>query len=1006
MSKAGNQLKAAVNKILEKETEKVPASLQKENAELRKLEKKFNKEVGHKKTPNLLGKKRKGLTPELILDMLDQDSENSKEELSMEEIDIKISVRVEKKLTDRNLISDACAKKDHLIDLLNYVLLTLECVSVNRLVTKSDSKSAKSLTLENRALTSMLLEMSFRISLTKDRQDIQGQGNGKTDLTNASTYRISSRFGVISHYDVICCNSYSQNRGRISIIARDNQKSNQYILIVLGEDSCFRSNLLMKEKEHNVYKILVTNYKIRGLKRMVVACRTLTETEVITFLNTAQLIGESSRNQLEAFQTHVNELEMNLRFLGCFGIKDIVREDAKELVKNLQKADVKINIMSGDVMENCLTTAKELELSKANFNNTSEFFKLSSETEKECTRDFERIIANLKDSLQDFHLDRVEKMKEGEKATRESVTRRQSRRHSTIMETNRKKDGQEQTEADGANGKPFYKTLIFSGRSIDVIKGNSKLEGYLRMLFLFVDCSIGYNMQPHQKEFLVAQMRKQGFVVMAVGDGFNDMSMLNTANVGVQLYHPDLPLVVADIVVDNLKGLNKLLFVDGHRCSSFSILLRNYSLWFAVFMLTVYISVLLSSGFSKAYTANQFVSPKIFNIVVIPLSLLFTFPYTDWMLLRYPALYIERKAVEHNNARILSVLTLSAIAEGAFVSFMFSMYASTIKLPSGASITDQLLDFWLTEVIMIISAFKSTFLVQGGYEHLIKFGIFALTFGTYLLSYLMGTPLLDLVSLKEIFSVVPFYTTFLATLLPVIFAEYLIEQLLVNLLLFPATKLIARKLKEENFEYFRKGANKRIADYIYSTSTRYRVKLVSAIKASFVDDTVNTPIIQRIIGIDYFNIAIPIHPVTQAILDISDQRKFSNYQLPGEVANYRLYLMTALAMSFLEFLYILVFFDIRGNVLFDSMTAYLIIIFGALLSISYIKPSMRVNKRLSIVTFFLIVAMLIGSAFLDLSNGFQPQYNQVSRFMLGSLSISYIEATLSAIALDVFTTLQ
>ena len=80
MSKAGNQRKAAVNKILEKETEKVPASLQKENAELRKLEKKFNKEVGHKKTANMLGKKRKGLTPELILDMLDQDSENSKED--------------------------------------------------------------------------------------------------------------------------------------------------------------------------------------------------------------------------------------------------------------------------------------------------------------------------------------------------------------------------------------------------------------------------------------------------------------------------------------------------------------------------------------------------------------------------------------------------------------------------------------------------------------------------------------------------------------------------------------------------------------------------------------------------------------------------------------------------------------------------------------------------------------------------------------------------------------
>jgi hypothetical protein len=129
MSKGGNHLKAVVKGMMDREGEKVPLSLQKENAELRKLEKKFNKEVGSKAQNH--GARRKGLNPELILEMLDIDSENSREDLSVEEIDIKISVRVEKKLSDRNLISDACAKKDHLIDLLNYVLLTMECVSVN-----------------------------------------------------------------------------------------------------------------------------------------------------------------------------------------------------------------------------------------------------------------------------------------------------------------------------------------------------------------------------------------------------------------------------------------------------------------------------------------------------------------------------------------------------------------------------------------------------------------------------------------------------------------------------------------------------------------------------------------------------------------------------------------------------------------------------------------------------------------------------------------------------------
>ena len=48
---------------------------------------------------------------------------------------------------------------------------------------------------------------------------------------------------------------------------------------------------------------------------------------------------------------------------------------------------------------------------------------------------------------------------------------------------------------------------------------------------------------------------------MAVGDGFNDIGMLNTANAGIQLMNKSVPLIISDATIGSFKDYSDLHFI-------------------------------------------------------------------------------------------------------------------------------------------------------------------------------------------------------------------------------------------------------------------------------------------------------------------------------------------------------------------------------------------------------------------------------------------------------------
>ena len=83
--------------------------------------------------------------------------------------------------------------------------------------------------------------------------------------------------------------------------------------------------------------------------------------------------------------------------------------------------------------------------------------------------------------------------------------------------------------------------LFISGDSLDIITNNKYLDKHFVFLCSLCRTVIGYNMSDCKKAYIVRTLKKIGelkytkWVTVAVGDGYNDISMLKEADVGIQL---------------------------------------------------------------------------------------------------------------------------------------------------------------------------------------------------------------------------------------------------------------------------------------------------------------------------------------------------------------------------------------------------------------------------------------------------------------------------------------
>ncbi|XP_067890257.1 phospholipid-transporting ATPase IH isoform X2 [Heterodontus francisci] len=333
----------------------------------------------------------------------------------------------------------------------------------------------------------------------------------------------------IERYELLQILSFDSVRRRMSVIVRS--ETGDIILFCKGADSSIFPRV--KEGKLDLVQQRVQQNAVEGLRTLCVAYKVLTCEEygdVHTLLQNAKLaLQERDRKLAEAYDV----VERDLDLLGATAVEDRLQDKAAETVEALQKAGMKVWVLTGDKMETAAATCYACKL----FRRNTQLFELTTKRIEE---------QSLHDVL--FDLNR------------------------TIL---RQSDSLPRDSYSGFSQNDLHDYgLIIDGATLSLVMKpaeNGSSSNY-KDLFLEIcrNCSgvLCCRMAPLQKAQMVKLIKssKEHPITLAIGDGANDVSMILEAHVGIGILGKEGRQAArnSDYCIPKFKHLKKLLLVHGH----------------------------------------------------------------------------------------------------------------------------------------------------------------------------------------------------------------------------------------------------------------------------------------------------------------------------------------------------------------------------------------------------------------------------------------------------------
>ncbi|CAN0876633.1 Putative phospholipid-transporting ATPase 9 [Linum grandiflorum] len=336
---------------------------------------------------------------------------------------------------------------------------------------------------------------------------------------------------VEREYTLLNVLEFNSTRKRMSVIVRD--EDGKLMLLCKGADSVMFERLAKGgrkfEKETREH---VNQYADAGLRTLILAYRELDEHEYNNFnskFNAAKTsVSEDRENLIEKVAADV---EKDLILLGATAVEDKLQEGVPDCIDKLAQAGIKIWVLTGDKMETAINIGFACSLLRQGMT---------------------QIIINVElPELQALEM-------AGDKAAINKISKEHVLRQIT--------EGKKLVAGSGAGLDAF--ALIIDGKSLTYA-----LEDDVKNLFLelAVSCAsvICCRSSPKQKA-LVTRLVKNGTgkTTLAVGDGANDVGMLQEADIGVGISGVEgmQAVMSSDVSIAQFRYLERLLLVHGHWC--------------------------------------------------------------------------------------------------------------------------------------------------------------------------------------------------------------------------------------------------------------------------------------------------------------------------------------------------------------------------------------------------------------------------------------------------------
>ncbi|XP_073778314.1 phospholipid-transporting ATPase IA isoform X4 [Danio rerio] len=308
-------------------------------------------------------------------------------------------------------------------------------------------------------------------------------------------------------YELLHVLEFTSTRKRMSVIMRT--PAGKIRLYCKGADTVIYERLADSSRYKDITLKHLEQFATEGLRTLCFAVADISESSYQQWLEVYHRASTSLQNRALKMEESYELIEKNLQLLGATAIEDKLQDKVPETIETLMKADIKIWILTGDKQETAINIGHSCKL---------------------LTKNMGLLVIN-EDTLD---------------GTRETLSH-----HCGMLGDALHKENDFALIIDG---KTLKYALTFGARQ------------YFLDLALSCKAVICCRVSPLQKSEVVEMVKKQVKVItLAIGDGANDVGMIQTAHVGVGISGNEGLQAAnsSDYSIAQFKYLKNLLLVHG-----------------------------------------------------------------------------------------------------------------------------------------------------------------------------------------------------------------------------------------------------------------------------------------------------------------------------------------------------------------------------------------------------------------------------------------------------------
>ncbi|XP_052178422.1 phospholipid-transporting ATPase 2 isoform X3 [Diospyros lotus] len=371
--------------------------------------------------------------------------------------------------------------------------------------------------------------------------------------------------GAIEHHEILDILEFTSDRKRMSVVVKD-RGSGRIFLLSKGADEAILPHARAGQQTRS-FAEAVEQYAQLGLRTLCFAWRGIEEEEYQEW----SLIFKEANSTLVDREWRVAEacqrLEHDFEILGVAAIEDRLQDGVPETIETLRKAGINFWMLTGDKQN----TAVQIALS-CNFVSPEpkgQLLLINGKTEDEVCRSLERVLLTMR-----------------------------------ITES-----------------EPKDVAFVIDGWALEIaLKHYRKAFTELAILSRTAICC---RVTPSQKAQLVELLKSCEYRTLAIGDGGNDVRMIQQADIGVGISGREglQAARAADYSIGKFRFLKRLILVHGRYSYNRTAFLSQYSFYKSLLICFIQIFFSFISGVSGTSLFNS-VSLMAYNVVYTSIPVL------------------------------------------------------------------------------------------------------------------------------------------------------------------------------------------------------------------------------------------------------------------------------------------------------------------------------------------------------------------------------------------------